>query len=77
MTQAHAENESQIPNDLAIIGVEELMDSIEKDYPEMEWVSRIQFGGLLDVPTRMARQERKEQRLPKPLILAMKKKLNG
>jgi putative ABC transport system permease protein len=26
------------------------MDSIEKDYPEMEWVSRIQFGGLLDVP---------------------------
>ncbi|MDD2687116.1 MAG: FtsX-like permease family protein [Bacteroidales bacterium] len=50
MTQAYAENESQIPNDLAIIGVEELMDSIEKDYPEMEWVSRIQFGGLLDVP---------------------------
>ena len=34
MTQAYAENESQIPNDLAIIGVEELMDSIEKIIPK-------------------------------------------
>lgn len=50
MTQAYAENKSQVPNDLALLGVEELQASFEADYPEIEWVSRIHFGGLLDVP---------------------------
>lgn len=50
MTNAYAENKSQIPNDLAILGVEEFQRQFEADYPEIEWVSRIQFGALLDVP---------------------------
>jgi putative ABC transport system permease protein len=50
MTRAYAENEAQIPNDLALLDVTELMEQLSKEYPDMEWVRRIQFGGLLDVP---------------------------
>jgi putative ABC transport system permease protein len=50
MTRSYAENQNQIPNDLALMDVNELMNNLNSDYPEMEWVKRIQFGGLLDVP---------------------------
>ena len=50
MTRVYAENQQQIPNDLALMDVEELIGNLETDYPEMEWVKRINFGGLLDVP---------------------------
>jgi len=50
MTRAYAENADQIPNDLALMDVNELMKHLKTDYPEMEWVARIQTGGLLDVP---------------------------
>lgn len=50
MTRAYADNEAQIPNDLALLDVSELISRLEADYPDMEWVRRIQFGGLLDVP---------------------------
>lgn len=49
MTRAYAENEAQKPIDLAILGVDELIGELNTDYPDMEWVKRIQFGGLLDV----------------------------
>lgn len=50
MSRSYAENANQMPLDLAILGVDELNLNLRKDYPEMEWVSRINFGGLLDVP---------------------------
>ncbi len=50
MTRAYADNAEQLPNDLAIVEVSELMNDLEAAYPEMEWVQRIHFGGLLDVP---------------------------
>jgi putative ABC transport system permease protein len=50
MSRAYAEEEDQIPNDLAYIGVEALIKDLEQDYPEIIWTSRIRFGGLLDVP---------------------------
>jgi putative ABC transport system permease protein len=50
MTRAYAENSNQMPLDLALLGIDELTQNIEADYPDMEWVSRINFGGLLDVP---------------------------
>lgn len=50
MTQAYAKNEQQVPNDLALIGVDTLIDKLNERYPEMEWVSRIRFGGLIDIP---------------------------
>ena len=50
MTRAYVENENQLPNDLALLDVEELLTNLNSDYPDMEWVKRINFGGLLDVP---------------------------
>lgn len=50
MTRAYAENEEQIPNDLALLDVSALIAQLENEYPQMEWVRRTQFGGLLDVP---------------------------
>lgn len=50
MTRAYAENKNQLPNDLALIEVSDLMTNLKKDYPTMEFVQRINFGGLLDAP---------------------------
>jgi len=50
MSRAYSENISQQPNDLALIGTGELLESLKQEYPEMEWVERIQFGGLVDSP---------------------------
>jgi putative ABC transport system permease protein len=50
MSRAYAENEEQIPNDLALGSVETLIKELKQDHPDMIWVKRIRFGGLLDVP---------------------------
>jgi putative ABC transport system permease protein len=49
-THAYAENEDQVPNDLALLNVKKLISLLHTDYPDMEWVERIHTGGLLDVP---------------------------
>jgi putative ABC transport system permease protein len=49
-TRAYAENSDQVPNDLALIGVNELINNLKNDYPDMVFVQRINFGGLLDSP---------------------------
>ncbi len=50
MTRAYAENSDQAPLDLALLDVAELTGQLNEEYPDMEWVSRIRSGGLLDVP---------------------------
>jgi len=50
MSRAYAENADQVPNDLALTGVNEIMRGLNAEYPDMTWVKRIQFGGLLDIP---------------------------
>jgi putative ABC transport system permease protein len=50
MTRAYAENKDQVPNDLALIEVSDLLTNLHNDYPAMEFVQRINFGGLLDSP---------------------------
>jgi putative ABC transport system permease protein len=50
MTRAYAENKDQLPNDLALMDVKNLLNRLKLDYPYMEWVERIHTGGLLDVP---------------------------
>lgn len=50
MTRAYAEDASLLPNDLALMEIEELLDSLRSLYPDMSWSPRIQFGGLIDVP---------------------------
>ncbi|MDY0094988.1 MAG: FtsX-like permease family protein [Candidatus Vecturithrix sp.] len=50
MTRAYAEIASQLPNDLAIFGVEHLLTDLHQEYPDLDWTPRIKFGGLLDIP---------------------------
>jgi len=50
MTQAYAQEANQNPNDLALIGVDDLLHTLQVKYPEMMWTQRIKFGGLLDIP---------------------------
>lgn len=49
-TFAYSENQAQMPMDLALLNIDELTDSLGAEFPEMEWVPRINFGGLIDVP---------------------------
>jgi putative ABC transport system permease protein len=49
-TLAYKNNQSQLPNDYAIIDAGEVMENLKKEFPDMQWVERIQFGGLLDAP---------------------------
>ena len=53
MSRAYAENVGQIPNDLALTGVESLTGKLRQDYPNINWIKRIHFGGLLDAPDEM------------------------
>jgi len=50
MSKAYAEMKDQIPNDLALVDIQPLLKELHETYPDMEWVERIKFGGLLDVP---------------------------
>ncbi len=50
MTRAYLENKNQMPNDLALLGVDSLAQSLRQDFPDYQWVQRIRFGGLIDVP---------------------------
>lgn len=50
MTQAYAENKDQIPNDLVLLDASEWMDTLRTEIPQMQWIQRIKFGGLIDVP---------------------------
>jgi putative ABC transport system permease protein len=50
MSRAYNENIGQQPNDLALMGTDQILQDLEKEFPGVEWVERIQFGGLVDVP---------------------------
>jgi len=50
MTRAYAENIDQVPNDLALLGADELLQNLENQYPQLTWAPRIKFGGLVDAP---------------------------
>jgi len=50
MSRAYSKNSAQLPNDLALLGVTKLKEDLKKDYPDITWVDRIKFGGLIDVP---------------------------
>jgi putative ABC transport system permease protein len=50
ITAAYAAESDQAPNELALTGIQALTARLRGLAPEMDWVPRIQFGGLLDVP---------------------------
>jgi len=49
MTMAYADNLDQMPNDLALLDADSLTGILKKEFPEMDWVERIHFAGLIDV----------------------------
>lgn len=50
MTRAYNKDAEQMPNDLAILNVTKQVDELKREYPCMDWVKRIRFGGLIDFP---------------------------
>ena len=50
VTRANADKTSQTPADMTLMGVDKLKNSLQQDFPDIQWTDRIQFGGLLDVP---------------------------
>jgi len=50
MTRGYSELSDQMPNDMALLNVSDLIIDLKKDYPDITWTPRIKFGGLLDIP---------------------------
>ena len=50
VTRSYEENMDQMPVELALGNTGELLAAMKKEYPDMDWVERIQFGGLVDAP---------------------------
>ena len=49
-TRAYNEESQLLPNDLALLGTDQLVAELNKKYPDHFWTPRITFAGLLDVP---------------------------
>ena len=49
-TRAYAQESDLLPNDLALIGVDDLLAELRQSHPDLIWTSRTRFGGLLDIP---------------------------
>jgi putative ABC transport system permease protein len=50
MSKAYFENVDQKPNDLALLDTDTFITQLNDRYPDMTWVERISFGGLMDAP---------------------------
>lgn len=50
MSRAYAENIDQMPNDLALLGIDKVHEELNNDFPDYTWVNRISFGGIIDAP---------------------------
>lgn len=50
MTRGYSDKLEQLPNDLALTGVDDLLAELAVISPDIQWSSRIRFGGLVDVP---------------------------
>ena len=50
MTRAYAKQTDQVPNDLALLGIDTVLAGLRRDYPDLLWCPRIKFGGILDIP---------------------------
>jgi len=49
-TRTYAKEADQLPNDLALTGVQSLVADLESEFAKFIWLPRIRFGGLLDIP---------------------------
>jgi putative ABC transport system permease protein len=62
MTRAYAKEADQVPNDLALLGIDTLIAGLKRDFPDLLWAPRTKFGGLLDIP-----DEKGETRVQTPI----------
>ena len=63
VTRAYSEESQLMPNDLALMDVDQLIENLEQEYSDFFWSPRITFSGLLDVP-----DENGETRAQGPVI---------
>ena len=47
MTRAYSENAAQSPNDFALLGTDTLTTLLFQKWPDMEFVERIHFAGIV------------------------------
>jgi len=50
ITRAYADELDEKPYDLCLMEADEMLSKLNKEYPQLNWYERIQFGGLVDVP---------------------------
>jgi putative ABC transport system permease protein len=50
MTRALSEDESQLAPDMALTEADSVRHFLEATFPQVQWVPRIRFGGLIDFP---------------------------
>ena len=50
VTRAYKEESQMLPNDLALLNVDQIIRNLDKEYPDHFWSPRIAFGGILDMP---------------------------
>jgi putative ABC transport system permease protein len=50
MTRAYEKKADQRPMDLALLGTDIILENLKRDFPDVSWLPRIYFGGLLDLP---------------------------
>ena len=50
VTRAYKEESQMLPNDLALLDVDQIIENLNNEYPTHFWSPRITFGGLLDIP---------------------------
>lgn len=50
VTKAYLKEINQIPIDLSIINADNIGNTLNQKYPDYQWVNRIKFGGIVDVP---------------------------
>ena len=57
VTRAYREESQMLPNDLSLLGVDQIISDLNKEYPDHFWSPRITFGGLLDIPDKNGETE--------------------
>ncbi|MCF7801825.1 MAG: FtsX-like permease family protein [Candidatus Marinimicrobia bacterium] len=50
MSRAYADLVEEMPNDLALVDVDALLDDLAEVHPGWQFTPRIHFGGLIDIP---------------------------
>jgi putative ABC transport system permease protein len=64
MTHAYQEESQLLPNDLALMNVDEIVEILHVVYPDYFWSPKISFAGLLDLP-----DEQGETKLQGPVMV--------